>query len=346
VTTSVRGPAPHNFFALLRSGLELTLDRFKGLKVEQKIPCPGKRAEKPCSYEFELEHLERRLELTPPKLTIECPECLTDVPVPSLLVGIRFDTTYERLEQIHSEVKAARDEAQAARLEMREITTLLQRELTSLFNAEQTKEESHCPYVYVLRDSSRGSELIGLLEPIRSTGTLEGLRDKVWKRRLELQLYCQEPGCWHPLGYERGKTHPETGLYQVEISSDFMKKTAPYLVKLGKVMKYAQPVLGPWVSWATNEEKFQKQFKDDLKMMKDLSDAILPTLENSRESKQAAKLDEGRNAEHASGAMLRALRLLLEDKDKEKFWGGLRAKLTKEGHWLWLCPHHFNGYKD
>jgi hypothetical protein len=343
---TVRGSAPHNFFALLRSGLELTLDRFKGLKVEKKIPCPGKRAEKPCSYEFELEHLERRLELTPPKLNIECPECFTDVPVPNLLVGIRFDTTYERLEQIHAEVKAARDEAKAARLEMLEITTLLQRELTSLFNAEQTKEESHCPYVYALRDSSRGSELIGLLEPIRLPGTFEGLREKVWKRRLELQLYCQEPGCWHPLGYERGKDDAETGLYQVEISSEFQKTVAPYLIQLAKVMKYAQPVLGPWVSWVVDDEKYQKQFKDDLKHMKDLGEAMLKGLEDTRETKSAEKLKEGRDSEQASGAMLRALRLLLEEKDKQRFWGGLRAKLTKEGHWLWLCPHHFAEYKD
>jgi hypothetical protein len=232
-------------------------------------------------------------------------------------------------------------------LEILEITTLLQRDLTNLFNAEQSKDESHCPYVYVLRDSSRGSDLIGLLEPIRSTGTLEGLREKAWKKRLELQLYCQEPGCWHPLGFERGKNDPETGLYQVEVASDFLKMAAPYLVKLGKVMKYAQPILGPWVSWVVDDEKFQKQFRDDLKQMKELSDAILPKLEEtSRETKQAAGLKEGRDTEQASGAMLRALRKMLEDKDRQQIWGGLRAKLTKEGHWLWLCPYHFNEYKD
>ncbi|NIP41906.1 MAG: GTPase, partial [candidate division Zixibacteria bacterium] len=33
VRLTVRGPAPHNFFTLLRDGLELTLARFPGLKV-------------------------------------------------------------------------------------------------------------------------------------------------------------------------------------------------------------------------------------------------------------------------------------------------------------------------
>ena len=44
--------------------------------------------------------------------------------------------------------------------------------------------------------------------------------------------------------------------------------------------------------------------------------------------------------------MLRALKLLLEEKDKRHVWGGLKRILTKEGHHLWLCPHHLEEYKS
>ena len=37
----MRGPNPHNFFTLLRDGLELTLRRFPGLNIDRRVPCPG-----------------------------------------------------------------------------------------------------------------------------------------------------------------------------------------------------------------------------------------------------------------------------------------------------------------
>jgi hypothetical protein len=52
------------------------------------------------------------------------------------------------------------------------------------------------------------------------------------------------------------------------------------------------------------------------------------------------------DVERASGATLRTLRLLLEEKDKLQLWGGLKRVLTKEGHYLWLCKHHADEYKE
>ena len=77
IRLTVRGPYPHNFFALLRDGFELTLERFKGLGVKRKIPCPGPNSGG-CSHEFALEHLQGRLDRDPPKLKIECPVCYED----------------------------------------------------------------------------------------------------------------------------------------------------------------------------------------------------------------------------------------------------------------------------
>jgi hypothetical protein len=42
---------------------------------------------------------------------------------------------------------------------------------------------------------------------------------------------------------------------------------------------------------------------------------------------------------------LRALRFLLDEKDKEQHWGGLKKVLTPEGHYLWLCKNHAAEYK-
>jgi internalin A len=46
----------------------------------------------------------------------------------------------------------------------------------------------------------------------------------------------------------------------------------------------------------------------------------------------------------AQGASLRAVRALLDEKDSQQYWGGLKRVLTPEGHYLWLCEHHASPY--
>jgi hypothetical protein len=48
---------------------------------------------------------------------------------------------------------------------------------------------------------------------------------------------------------------------------------------------------------------------------------------------------------YAHGAELRYIRQLLDEVDKNHYWGGLRRKVTPEGHILWLCPKHIKEYR-
>jgi len=79
--------------------------------------------------------------------------------------------------------------------------------------------------------------------------------------------------------------------------------------------------------------------------MQKLGEKIPESLDEARSSQLASTMREGYTPQQASGAMLRALKLLLEEKDKQQTWGGLKRILTKEGHHLWLCPHHLAEYK-
>jgi hypothetical protein len=252
------------------------------------------------------------------------------------------------MDELLATAKESLDDVKEIKAKLSDLTELVQRDFTKLFNAEQEREDTSCPNLFILRVDMTEGDLIGLFEPIPSSRMLDKIRDSVWKPRMELQLYCQEPGCWHPLGYERGRTDPETGLYQIEVSSDFLKAIAPYLVRLVKSLKYAQPLIGPFVSWA-DPSKYQTWFKDDIERMKKLTEQIsklVSSLEESHEAKMAGALGQSDYPSRAEGAPLRALRLLLEEKDKQRTWGGLRRLMTKEGHWLWLCPHHAAKYGD
>ncbi len=342
VWLTVRGPAPQNFFALLRDGLELTFNRFPGLGITRKVPCCG-HDDQPCPHEFDLKHLERALAAGVDE--IQCPEIFQPVPVAKLLFGIDRDTTQQRLDELLGYAQRADARLYKISGELAELTEYAQREFTKIFNAEQHKDESRSPYVFVLRAGTHERDLIGLFEAIPSPGMIDRLRESTWKRRVELQLYCQAPGCWHPLGYERGKDDPATGLYQIEVNSEFLATIAPGVKAVAKLLKYAQPLLGPWVAWAVDVERYEQQFKDDFETMQKVGEKIPAGLEDARETKLAGALREGLTSQQASGAMLRSLKLLLEEKDKQQTWGGLKRILTKEGHHLWLCPHHLAEYK-
>ena len=122
--------------------------------------------------------------------------------------------------------------------------------------------------------------------------------------------------------------------------ANWIKAVAPYLRKLVAVLKYAAPLVGPWVAVA--EPVYEKMFKNDIK----LTTALVEKLPDFKD--REAGLIETAGGPHgpgrASGAALRALRQLLDEKDPDHHWGGLRKILTPEGHYLWLCEYHAQEY--
>ena len=312
---TVRGPTPHNFFALLKDGIEVTLARFPGLDIDRMIPCPGHNGE-PCSYEFNYAHLQEAIERDPPIEHIQCPLSFELVSVPGLLFGLHWrlqDAVLERIDDLETTFVEGKDEILA---EISELRALAQRGFTSSYRREQSKIESHCPSVFVLhpRDAS-------------------GWKKTIIGQKIDLQLYCQAPGEWHPT--------IEGGRYQVDDPANWIKAVAPYLRKLVAVLKYAAPLAGPFVgvAWPVYEE----MFKNDIKLMTELVKKM-PDLEEGRELGLAEEVGETRGPDWVSGAALRALRQLLDEKDPEQHWGGLKKVLTPEGHYLWLCECHAQEY--
>ncbi|HMV48752.1 MAG TPA: COR domain-containing protein, partial [Blastocatellia bacterium] len=348
VALSVRGPSPHNFFALLSDSLMKTFERFPGLDYKVKVPCccsPN------CPNEFELEDLESAYSQN--VLNIPCLKAkpIKQASVPQMLLGQRISPEDPLL--LLREIKADTEQLKAgtARIEIgvSENLAYQQREFTKLFNALQSGEETYCPNVFALRTGGGDGNIIGLLEPIRSATMWERVRESVWKRSVELQLYCQQPGHWHPVGCERGKTDPESGLYQIEIDSEFLQTVGPYLIRLSKVMKYVLPALGMSLPWIVDKERYEKLYKADLERWTKFADAAAKTMpelfDESAASKAGRKMNP-RSAGLARGDELRLLRSLLAQKDPNGRWGKLRRFMTKEGHWLWLCSEHWKEYQD
>jgi len=313
---TVRGSTPHNFFALLLDGLELTLRRFPGLDIDRRIPCAGHDG-KPCTHEFELANLQRAIERKPPILEIQCPVAFENVSVPGLLVGLPWTMSNEVVSAYYKEILSKMEHLSGGINELRELT---QREFTKIFYREQAVIEAYCPNVFSLRPAGA-----------------ENWRD-IFAQTMYLQLYCQAPGQWHPT--ENG------GVYSLAKPAEWLKTMTPYIKKMVSVLKYAAPLVGPWLGFFSPVQ-YKQRFENDIKLMEalisrlpDIKEVEVETYDDPRLN--AILLDSHR--ERVQGAALRSLRRLLDELDPPQLWGGLKRVLTPEGHYLWLCNHHSARY--
>jgi internalin A len=296
----VRGPLPRDFFALLRDGLETTLRRYPGLRMQRMIPCPDRmkwHCQETCEFDFDL--LEKRRERAPNKKAVECRAGYPDIPLTNLLYAIA-PTDVEGIDEWG--VK---------------ITNLVYEQRTFLKGLMiQENPEHECPNVFILRPSNE-RDWVG-----RLFGTT-----------VILQLYCQEPGEWHPA--------LEDGRYEIKEPSEWYMQMSFYVRPLWDILKSTLPVVSPRL--ARMIPGIDSIIQTDLKSMADLMKSFseltigkdLPSQESGSEQRVIV-LD---------AFAMRLMRAFLDECDPRHVWGGLIKKRTPEGHYLWLCRAHAKQYE-
>ena len=312
---SVRGPYPQQMFYILRDGLEYTLARYPGLHIGRKVPCPGHEGQS-CTHEFELEHLTMRLDRK--RLEIECPKSLEMVSVPKLLFGLHLETTQT---EVISRIDSVIEGKQLLGDKIDELTKsieLYHLQFLNEYRDVQKRAESRCPNVFVL---------------IPSQGSW-------WTKRLlgqkiDLQLLCQAPGQWHPT--------TEDGRYSIPEPPKWLAASAPYLQRLLPVLKATAPLIMPFAG-AVIPDFDATAFKKQVDLTTQLLDK-LPDFLASSAAETPGALAELPRSERLDPAQLRTVRMLLEELDPYKRWGGLQAQPTPEGHYLWLCDYHAREYR-
>jgi len=232
IELAARGPYPHHFLAVLRDGLELTLERFPGLQIKRKIPCLGHNGQ-PCPYEFDYAHLEKALQKN--VMEIQCQETFKNVSVSALLFGWDWRTQDVLLQQM-AELKT---QVQAKVAEKEDIVKLIQHHLSHQFIQTQQQQE-RCPYLF----------------------TLSRQKTKLWQpfavREVKLQLYCQCPGKPHPT--------TEGGCYYIPEFEKWVNVLAPHTSKLITLYNAIMSVGG-----TLGTIGYQKQLQHDLKFMNKLA---------------------------------------------------------------------------
>jgi Leucine-rich repeat (LRR) protein len=316
VELSVRGPMPRDFFALLKDGIELTLNRYPGLQIKRMTPCPGVE-DQGCDHEFDIDVIEQRLEKKPDKHLIECPTEVEDIDTRQLIYGLFPSTIEAVIRDVEKNLAEKIDENS-------ELLRLSQRMFLKEFEQLQTRPDDECPNVFTLR-------------PAENQGWV-----KQWfRKKMHLQLYCQEPGAWHPTAASE-KSSPQNGLYTIEDPAVWVRAMSPYVQRLCSVLKYATPLVGPVLGVAAAD--VEKLISKDLKLMEALVKK-LPDIERITALPARPEYFVNDLKQRAHGADLRALRSLLDQVDKTRVWGGLEKKRTPEGHYLWLCQQHASKYE-
>ena len=332
----VRGPYPQDFLAILKDGFEQTLRRYPGLEINRSVPCPGRLPDgSECTHEFPHDQLKTRLARTPPREEAECPVEIRDHNVRQLMQGIEppeARRSEELLLQTRDEVRrmtdvverqrvdgAARHDGLLRTLEQMEakqasIAAEQQRAALAAWRGHRTSQQVTCPSVVSITRVTRR----------RALGVIRG-------SYLQLRLYCEAPGQWHPApGHEP---------YEIRATSQLEATLLPYARGLFKILRYAVPVVGGAIGVAS--EDLDKILQDDIKLMKALLDTT-SELGEPDDTADFASLNTLVRAEWDSE--FRTMRNLLEQLDPQRLWGGLNKVSTPEADTLWLCKDHARPY--
>ncbi len=324
LTLTVRGRVPHSFFAILRDGLELILERYKGLEIERKIPCPGHDDER-CVHEFDFEDLSRAFEENVKE--IQCPKKFKMIPATDLIRGWEIKTFEEvrddlvaLINNLTYEVRERFDKV-GAKLDQledtvkNELLSLMQLNFIKIYNSIQSSEEQACPNVFLLRELEKSG--VDKLKPMK---------------KCELQLFCQSPGYWHSV---------ETACFSFEKPVEWFAKATPYITGMAKIWNFVVPLFNPAVGSFFSKETHES-VKNQIEFMEKLtSKASYLEVGIDSENLWSSK-DEPRQLEESA---LLAFRWLLDEIEPNWQDKGLKRILTPEGHYLWLCGKHANEYK-
>jgi internalin A len=166
---------------------------------------------------------------------------------------------------------------------------------------------------------------------------------KLFGQPWELQLFCEQPGDWHPL---------EEGRYYIKEKPEWMRRMVPYLRYLCLGLRVSLPVATVAVGEAarvvagitTSEAAAEsaQTFMKHLKRMQELTELLADTASSDVDGTQElGSIESSTTPNQGHGEILRNFWRLLAELDGSSRPGGLQKALNREGgQCLWLCDRH------
>lgn len=322
VYVTVRAAYPDGFLGSLCNEVRSLVDQFwKGLDCRLSVPCHA-----PCRGVHELEELIETQREGIAK--VRCSVCKKFFNINSLLVAatpkLPMDVVLAQLTKVRGELANLKDGVFSLDTDVRAMIGQANEQFELFMNA--------------LTDPAKDGPRLFSFEPVKP-----GFWDKPkWiAEKFRLTLWCEHSRL--PLPMLTGKK--KLGVYEVELTKDWVKRSAPFLKVLSGTLSLALPIAAPAAKLAMNAAAFDA-IENQLDFGKACAESFLDAGQHVGDwlsSDDTTQVESGR-AVLAQGAMLRELHALLKEMDKAGGFGGLVRVQNKRREFLWVHPQFVHEY--
>ncbi len=339
VHITVRAPYPEGFLAKLTGEVKHLVERFwEGLRCQVMVPCIepcGKNA--PGDGLYEVEKLIASKRKGRPEYP--CPTC----------------NEWQRIDELLRNAPAARpapmEEMIASRETLDALHGLRKTLLASAdqimgrfdtFDAGQREllskaDASYHSLIQVMTDEAKEGPRLFSLTPVDRSG----FNPRGWTRaKFRLTLWCEHSRL--PLPSLDGPDSVR-GVYELELSREWVRKTSPYLKLLAGALSLVLPVASSAAKLALDEAAYQA-IAAELDLGKNAMKAISGgggVAGDFLGTADSVNFERG-EAMRAQGAALRELHVLLKAKDPG--FGGLIRVMNNRQEFLWVHPRFEGEY--
>jgi hypothetical protein len=323
VRVTVRAAYPERFLHHLCEEVRWLVDHFwKGLECQLSVPCHP-----PCKGLFEVEQLIETKQENIDK--IRCSVCKKFYEIDSLLATVapklEFGEALAELKQGQAEIKQGMETGfGSVRADLRRLISQADEQFAGLMTA--------------LTDPAKDGPRLFSFEAVEP-----GFWDKPrWiAEKFRVTLWCEHSRVPLPLlTGDKGR-----GVYELELTRDWVKRAAPVLKVLSSTLSLALPIAGSAMKLAVDEAAYksiekqldfgQKCADSFLKGGKEIGDWLARGDDADQERGEGIR---------AQGSVLRELHGLLKDLDPHNGFGGLERVQNKRREFLWVHPQYLDQY--
>ncbi|MEM8639180.1 MAG: COR domain-containing protein [Cyanobacteria bacterium P01_G01_bin.54] len=328
VYITVRAAYPSGFLGHLCAEVEWLVRSFwKGLDPRLYLPCPTDGCKGLLEEDEILEFKAQGM----PK--VRCAVCRKFHSIDSLMATTtakpEWQTAFNELKQGQQDILVASQQG------FDSLTVQLKILMSQA-------DEQYRALLTVLTDPAKDGPRLFSLEPVDP-----GFWDKPkWiAAKFRLTLWCEHSRL--PLTELNGN---DTGIYEIEINRDWVRRASPLLRILSVTLKLALPIAIPGTKLATDEAAYQA-INEQLEFGVKSADTFL-----TGGQKMSDWLTEGdahnlspastqtRNLIRAQGSVLRELHALLRAQDPTGQFGNLERVRNKRQEFLWVHPQYVSEY--
>ena len=301
---------PQYFTNILQQTLQtLITDTWPGLKDRYyfAVPCASKEGNRPCSGRFKIDILMQFHREG--DVNHRCHICGARYKIEDLLYGFEDKSPNEQLDRIEKKVDQGL-------LQSVELKSLIANYTMGIMRA-------------IANEAKNGPRLF-TLEPV------DGNWRRPFNKRYRLYLWCEKENEQHPVYQPEQGIH--AGMYELEVSRDWLIQVAPYANLVSRVLKTVLPVAIPAANLYFGEDIMDDwTISQSLDAMKEGTGNLL---ESELKTSESDRFKDGLLSDAERSGIL-ALHSFLREEDPHHKNLGLKRMPTYTGDYLWLRNKHY-----